>query len=193
MTEELIYFRDGELVAESGDAKVYKMAGELFLELGPGHTLWALESELEDYKEQLQSYPRGDCLEIGLGLGTASRYILTFPKVNSLTTIELNPDVIELHGKIKPEDRKYNLDYDSSKHKIYNADGIHYAYQTKQKYDFIFMDFYDIIDEETLPVIADTVLACSRIIKADGKIMGWLDKSTPGLYYMIFQDIFTNY
>ena len=193
MADELIYFRDGEVVSERGEVRVYKMNGELFLEIGPGHNLWALESELHDYMEQLQDFPRGECLEIGLGLGVASRYILTFPEVEHLTTVEINADVIEAYKNIKDKDRKYPLDYNPSKHTIHNADGIYYAYETKKRYDFIFLDFYDIIDDETLPAIADTVLACSRIVKPDGRILGWLDKSTPGVYYTIFKDLFVSY
>lgn len=186
----LIYFKDGEIVAEHNTARVYKMHGELFLEIGDGHTLWALESELKDYMYQLQDYPQGDCLEIGLGLGVASRYILTFPKVTQLTTVEINPDVIMVHGKIKEEDRGLKLDYREDCHKILNADGILYAYQTTKRYDFIFIDCYDRIDDETLPFIADMVRACATILRPGGRIMGWLDKYTPEPYYSFFNRIF---
>jgi len=194
MTDKgLIYFKDGKLLVESGNVRVYKMAEELYLEIGEGHTLWALESEIHDYMEQLVDFPRGDCLEIGLGLGAASRYILTFPRVKSLTTVELNPDVIKAHSLIKESDRGLNFDYNSSRHKILLSDGISYAYQTKKKYDFIFIDCYDRIDEETMPVIADMAQACSRILKHGGKMMGWLDKYTAEPHYSIFNRIFNFY
>jgi spermidine synthase len=194
MTQEgLIYFRDGELVASHGDARVYKMNGELFLEIGEGHTLWALESEITDYIEQLQDFPRGDCLEIGLGLGVVSRYLLTFPRVKSLTTVEINKDVIEVHKKIREEDRGNNLHYKRELHKILHADGIEYAYQTKRKYDFIFIDCYDRIDEDTLPIIADMAQACSRILKSGGMMLGWIDKYTPEEFYVLFKGIFDHY
>lgn len=189
----LIYFKDGELVAESGDAKVYKMNGELFLEIGPGHTLWALESELNDYMAQLEDRPRGRCLEIGLGLGVVSRYLLTFPKVEYLTTVEINSNVISVHSKIKETDRGLKLDYDKSKHRILNAEGLAYAYQTKQRYDFIFIDCYDRIDEDTLPIIADMFAACSRILKSGGEIMAWLDKHTAEPFYTAFERIRSQY
>jgi len=189
----LIYFRDGVVVAESGDAKVYKMGRELFLEIGPSHTLWAMESELETYMWQLQDFPFGTCLEIGLGLGVASRYLLTFPKVKTLTTIEVNQDVINVHEKIKESDRGLNLEYDKSKHTIRCADGLEYAYQTKKGYDFIFLDFYDRIDEETIPAIADMAQACSRVLNTGGRMLGWLDKHTPENNAKIFFDIFNSY
>ena len=188
--EGLIYFKDGELVAEHGQARVYKMNDQLFLEIGQGHTLWALETELEDYMNQLQDYPRGNCLEIGLGLGVASRYLLTFPKVKHLTTVEINPDVVAVHKKIKDSDRGHKLDYNPKKHRILNADGLEYAYQTNQRYDFIFIDCYDRIDEDSLPLIADMTNACARILTRKGRMMGWVDKYTPEPYYSTFVKIF---
>lgn len=191
--EGLIYFKDGIVVAEHGEARVYKMNNELFLEIGNGHTLWALESELTDYIEQLQDFPRGDCLEIGLGLGVASRYILTFPRVKHLTTVELNADVIEVHNKIKDSDRNLGLVYNRKLHRIIHSGGLEYAYSTNKKYDFIFIDCYDRIDEDTLPIIADMVNACSSVLRKGGLIMGWLDKHTPESMYMSFKEIFEFY
>lgn len=194
MTDKgLIYFEDGEVIAKYGKVKIYRMNDELFLEIGPGHTLWALESELSDYVDQLQDFPRGSCLEIGLGLGVVSRYLLTFPEVKHLTTIEIEKDVIEAHKKIKLSDRGVALEYDPSRHRILNADGISYAYQTKKRYDFIFIDCYDRVDEETLPMIADMTSACNRILMPGGRMMGWLDKHTPPQYFDVFQKIFNQY
>ena len=182
MGDGLIYFRDGELVAESGDARVYKMNDKLFLEKGTGHTLWALEDELVDYIHQLDSWPKGDCLEIGLGLGVASKYILSFPNVKSLTTIEIDEDVIVTQQVANP--------IDDDRHLVLNANGLFYAYETKRLYDFIFLDFYDVIDEETLPAIADMAAACDRILKRGGKMVGWLDKHTPGDHAALFMSLF---
>jgi spermidine synthase len=182
MSDGLIYFRDGELVAESGNARIYKMNGKLFLEKGIGHTLWAHEDELKEYIWQLADIPKGACLEIGLGLGVASKYILSFPRVESLTTIELDKDVIDVQKKI-------NFINDS-KHLILNANGIYYAYQTKKIYDFVFLDFYTHIDEETLPAITDMANACKRVLKPKGKMLGWLDSATSGEHYKQFMSLF---
>lgn len=188
--ESLVYFEDGKVVAESSDVKVYKTSYDLFLEIGPGHNLWALESEYEDYVWQLKDFPKGRCLEVGLGLGVASRYILTFPKVEHLTTVEINKDIISVYEKIKDTDRKFCLDYNPEKHLILQANGIEYAYQTKQRYDFIFLDCYTGIDEDTLPFIADMAIACSKILKPCGKMMGWLDKHSPDPFIGMFHQIF---
>ena len=183
MADSLIYFKDGKVVAESGDVKVYEMAGELFLEIGPGHNLWALESELEDYIQQLWDKPKGDCLEIGLGLGVSSSYILSCPKVKSLTTVEKNADIIEAYSTVKKilgtRPRNKLSFVSGKKHIILNADGLLYTYETKRMYEFIFMDFYSLIDEDTLPLIADMAHACKRLLRPGGELIGWYDKYTP--------------
>lgn len=182
MKTGILYFRDGDLIAESGEAKVYKFMDMLHLELGPGHNLWAIESELEDYIWQLNDRPQGDCLEIGLGLGVASRYILSCPYVEYLTTIEKNSDVIKVQKTVNP--------IEDERHLILNADGLPYMYSTNKRYDFIFLDFYSIIDEDTLPLIADMVRAAKRILKDNGEVEGWWDEQTPEEFVKPFYDLF---
>jgi spermidine synthase len=190
--EGLIYFRDGELVAEHKSARVYLMNDELFLEIGSGHTLWALQSEISDYIDQLRDWPTGDVLEIGLGLGVASRYLLTFNKVKSLTTVELNEDVVAVHAQIR--DRLYTDEYikaiKSKQHVILNTDGLIYMFTTKYKYDFIFLDFYDRIDEDTLPLIKDMANGCRKVLNPGGVAIGWLDPHTPDEFVYEFEKIF---
>lgn len=193
MSDGLIYFKDGELIAESGEAKVYKFNKDLFLEIGPGHNLWALESELPDYIWQLDDKPIGSCLEIGLGLGVASRYILSLPRVRSLTTVEINKDVIDVHAKLKAEDYSSNFTvFPKKRHTILNADGLIYMYETNQEFDFIFIDCYSLIDEDTLPIIADMATAAKRLLKPEGRVMGWLDKATPEEFVKTFYKLFEN-
>ena len=196
--KSLLYFEDGDVVAESGDVKVYQFNNELFLEIGPGHTLWALESEVDDYINQLWDYPKGRCLEIGLGLGVASRCILTNPKVKNLTTVELRQDVINTHEMIKPildDGSRHNkwLTYVPKKHRIVNCNGLDYLLQTERTYDFIFIDFYACIDEESLAEIYDMVQAAKRILNKDGSILCWLDKHTPKEFIEPFYSLFGEY
>lgn len=178
MSDDLIYFRDGTLIAESGDVRVYQMNGKRYLEKGIGHTLWTHENEVYQYIDQLKDYPRGDCLEIGLGLGFASQYILSFPFVKSLTTVEIDEHVINVQKMVNP--------IKDTRHKILHADGLLYAYKTKKLFDFIFLDFYTHIDDETLPSITDMANACRRCLKPGGKMMGWIDPATSGLHYTLF-------
>jgi spermidine synthase len=182
MAEGLIYFRDGKLVAESGDVRAYIMNGKFYLEKGRGHSLWTHEDEIKEYIYQLKDYPKGECLEIGLGLGVASKYILSFPLVDSLTTVELDENVIKVQ-------REVNYINDE-RHLILNADGLFYAYQTKKKFDFIFLDFYSHIDEETLPAITDMSIACKRLLKPKAVMTGWLDPATLEEHMKLFYKLF---
>jgi len=189
-----IYFKEGKVISKHGKVTVYEMFDELFLEVGPGHNLWALESEYSVYMEQLRDKPRGKCLEIGLGLGVASRCILTYPQVTSLTTVELRKDVIATHKDcIDLLDTRSNkwITYDVSKHSIINQDGIRHMILTKNKYDFIFMDFYKHIDEDTLPEIEDMVLAAKFCLEPGGMILGWLDPHTPEEFCTKFNELFS--
>ncbi len=195
--EGLIYFEDGVEIAKSGDAVVYLMNNELFLEIGPGRNLWALESEYSDYIEQLWDLPKGSCLEIGLGLGIASRCILSNPNVRSLTTIEKNKDIVAIQSQLTTilgdSTRSSRWSYDQNKHKVLNCEGLVYLYETKRKYDFIFLDFYEAINEETLPAIRDMVKASEKVLSNTGCILCWFDKYTPDQYVDEFFALFRTY
>ena len=183
MTLTPIYFTHGRLIAESGNMRVYIFNSMLHLEEGPGHTLWAIEDEVKEYKEQIKDYPHGDCLEIGLGLGVASKYILSCKGVKSLTTIELLEDTIKV--------QKQTNFIDDDRHIIICMDGWEYIISTDKKYDFIFMDFYHFIDEEGIPLIKKYVEMCKkRVLKEGGKIVGWFDTSTPEEFVKPFYDLF---
>lgn len=177
-----IYFTHGELIAESKNMRVYVFDGMLHLEEGPGHTLWAIGSEIDEYKEQIGDYPHGDCLELGLGLGIASRYILSCEGVNSLTTVEISEDTIIV--------QKQTNFIDDERHEIVCMDGWKYINKTNKKYDFIFMDFYHFIDEDGLPVIKEYVEASKRILRKGGKIIGWFDIYTPEEFVEPFHKLF---
>ncbi|MBV5347167.1 hypothetical protein JZU46_02975 [bacterium] len=188
-----LYFKDGELITTQGEVTIYKMDENLFLEIGPGHNLCSSESEYTSFMEQLGDKPKGSCLEIGLGLGIASRCILTYPNVTNLTTIEIRKNVIRAHEVVIPlldeKIEKWDF-YDRKKHTIINYDGLMYMLSTKNKFDFIFMDFYKIVDEDTLPLIKDMVACAKTVLRPGGKIAGWLDPYTPVEYVEEFLSTF---
>lgn len=189
------YFTTGKVVAQSGDVKVYSMDNQLFLEIGPAHDLWALESEAIDYIDQLKDEPKGKCLEIGLGLGVASRCLLTYPQVKHLTTVETNIDIIETHKQLIPlldKKAKKWLPYTEDRHTIVNCEGLEYLLITNAKYDFIFLDFYKGIDEDSLPAIEDMVNAARECLTDRGIIRGWFDPYTPLEFVDEFNDLFQN-
>jgi spermidine synthase len=193
-----MYF-DGELLAQSGNIKVYLFNDMLHLEEGPGHTLWAIESEIHEYREQMADYPNGESLEIGLGLGVASKYILSCEGVDSLTTVEISEDVIKVQRQVNP--------IDDPRHIIICMDGFEYLITANKKYNFAFFDFYHFADEEGLPLIKKYVEMCKkrvlkeggkivgwfdirRVLKEGGKIVGWFDVSTPEEFIKPFYDLF---
>lgn len=193
-TETKIYFKHGDIVAEAGDARVYSMDDQLFLEVGKGHDLWALESEYKDYMNQFATkQPKGKCLEVGLGLGIAARCIMTFPDVTHLTSVEKNRNVIATHeALIYLLDYKTDkwMPYDYTKHQIVNDLGLNYLLRTKEKFDFIFLDFYKLIDEDSIPEIRDMAKAARGCLNKGGTVVGWLDPFTPPDYYREFEKIF---
>jgi len=177
-----IYFRDGKLIAESGDVRVYEMHGEQYLEIGKGHTLWADMNEVVEYADQIGDKARGNCLEIGLGLGVASEYILDKPKVKHLTTIEINEDVLEVYRQLNP-----GID---NKHRIIHGSGQDFLLTTDEKFDFIFLDFWNVVDEDTLPDIKVYVELSRRVLKPNGEVLGWFDPYTPEEFVSEFERIF---
>lgn len=176
-----IYFTHGKIVAESGDIKVYDFDNNLFLEKGPGHNLWICGYEEEELVSQLDDKPIGDCLELGLGLGIASKIILS-KNVDSLTTIEINGNVIECYRQLNPEK--------DSRHRIIEGSSIDYLRQAEEMYDFVFIDFYDVIDEDTLIDIEICVSLSKKILKDGGEIMGWFDPFTPEEFVEPFFELF---
>jgi len=165
-----MYFTHGRLISEYGLAKVYLFNNQLHLEIGPGHSLWAYEGEEEQYVQQIID-PFGHCLEIGLGLGTSSQYILSFDEVKSLTTVEIHPDVIEVYKDV-------NL-IEDTRHSIVNMSGIEYMVQSGRYFHYIFMDFYDIIDEDTILELRRIAQVAKQVLHEGGKIQAWLDPFTP--------------
>jgi len=193
-TETMIYWKNGNIVAESGQIKVYEMQEQLYLEQGPGHTLWALESECAVYLDQfIKQEPKGNVCEIGLGLGVAARLLMSFPKVKHLTTIEKNKDVIFTHdATIHILDERVNKwpHYEYAKHTKINEDGLHFLSATKERFDYIFLDFYKAIDEDTLPEIKDMCNAAQKCLTKNGVVIGWLDPYTQASDYEEFIQIF---
>ena len=141
------------------------------------------ESEIEEYEQQIANYPKGNCLEIGLGLGVASRYILSCKGVKSLTTVELLEDVIKVQKQV-------NFINDP-RHSIICMNGWEHIISTDKKYDFVFMDHYHFADEEGLPLIKKYVEMCKkRVLKKGGKIVVWQDIYMPEEFIESFHKLF---
>lgn len=186
--KDCLYFKDGELIAEAGCARVYKLSDCLFLEYGTDHHLVASSDEVVDFVWQLAGKPRGDCLEVGLGLGVASKYILSCPKVRSLTTVEQFGDIIEVQKLVNPTDKEWSY-HIPRMHSIINDEWLLYPFQSSKVFDFVFVNCYNRIDESTLPLIEDVVNAYRRLIASDGKMVCWFDRRTSESFVSDFYKI----
>ena len=158
------YFELGELLCENGNVRVFDFEHNLYLDIDK--QLWMCSAEESEIILQIGDGPKGKCLEMGLGLGVASQYILSLPAVTSLTTIEINRNVIDIYRKFNTIDPR---------HIILNGSCIDYIITTDHKCNFIFLDFYLTIDEDTIEQIVGCIRLCKRILKDDGEIVAWID------------------
>lgn len=185
----MLYFNSGSIIASSGDVRIYKYMGDVYLEIGPGHFLWARGIEINEYSDQLKNTPRGNCLEVGLGLGIASNYILEQEGVTSLTTIEKNRDVMECYRKLLV----YNKNNGDVRHNIVIGD-VHNVFselvRMEYKYDFIFFDHYSLIDEDTISDLSILISIARKLLNPGGVIRGWFDPYTPEEFVEPFNRLF---
>jgi len=176
-----LYFIDGELIISTGDVRIYKMNDEYYLEKGPGHNFWADSLERTDYKQQIGNNAKGKCLEIGLGLGVASEYILS-QDIETLTTVEFDLDVINAYRQLNP--------IPNPKHNIVCQSGYIYMSHTNKKYDFIFLDFYTLLDREILTQLQEYKNLAESLLNPGGVMKAWFDPYTPDTEAEIFYELF---
>lgn len=180
MNKESEYYRKGKLVSKSGDIRIYKMDDELFLEDGRMNLVCS-DTKKSDYIWQIGSKPKGNCLVIGLGLGTVAKYLLSLPKVQGVTVLESDKDIIKAVDKINGSKDLFE---------IICTDYISYLYSNSLEYDFIFLDCYTKVDATTLPFIADIAMACKINLSPGGILLGWLDMNTSERFIDSFYSLF---
>ncbi len=116
------YFRDGKLLVKNGDIRVYELNSELFMELGR-QNLISSERDLSEYIWQMSDRPFGNCLLIGLGLGVASKYLLSFDNVKSVTVIEEYETIIEAQNELSPiNDKRFSIINEPALSHLYETD-----------------------------------------------------------------------
>lgn len=160
------WLRNGLLEWEQGDVKIFTMDGENYLFVD--QVLYASTSERTWYIKNVLPHARGRVLEIGLGLGVASKVILSHPDVRTLLTIEANPNVIEAFGMTFRHHMILNMDVNEWVETAAHAGPI---------YDLIFVDHIAEMDDENYPEIKELVDKLKLNLKQDGHLVVWIDEN----------------
>lgn len=184
MVSSLDYINNGKLLTTNGDVRVYEFNDELFMESGIKGNLISAENDLRNYIWQLGKKPHGDVLILGLGLGFSIKYLLSLPKINSITVIEPNNNIIIMYQQSQ---QHFESDIPIT---VINSDFFKYLYETKDNFDFVFIDCYRRMDHTTWPLVADLVVAARHSCKVNGKITGWVDDGASEYWINAFQTLF---
>lgn len=158
---------NGKLEFQQGDVRIYRMGDETYLFVGP--VMYASTTERRWYGNNVFPHARGKCLEIGLGLGVASKVILANPDISHLLTIEKNEDVIAAFGR------------PLLRHNILHADVTKWVTELiawEPMYDFIFVDHYT-FEEEEIALLDWLATALKSLLRPGGKMVFWVDENAP--------------
>jgi len=158
---------NAKLVFQRGDVRVYSMDEEEYLFVD--QVMYASTTERGWYTTHAYPRAKGKCLEIGLGLGVASKVMLATRAVTHLLTVEKNENVIAAFGR------------PLSRHNILNVDVNEWLSKFPElvpMYDFIFVDHYT-FEEEELVEIEELSVILKQLLKPGGKIVFWVDENAP--------------
>lgn len=108
----------------------------------------------------------GHVLLGGLGIGLIPTKIAPYPRVESITVLEIEPEIIRL---VEPHIRSY-LDGDSDKLRIIQADA--YEWQPDRKFDTMYMDIWQ-------SICSDNWDDMKRLNKHYRK---WLNRENPAAF-----------
>lgn len=159
--------KNGKLEFQRGDVRIYNVDKQQYLFIG--QTLFASTVERLWYIQNVMPLAKGRCLEIGLGLGVASKIILSHSRVTQLLTVEKNEDVIAAFGRPLP------------KHLILCADAnvwVKSVPTVHPLYDFIFVDHY-VYDEDLFPELQELAQNLANLLKPGGSMVFWVDENAP--------------
>lgn len=155
----------GWLVFNKDDVRIYEVDGEQYLFVG--QTMYASTTERDWYIKNVMPYAKGRVLEIGLGLGCASKVILASTKVKHLLTLENNERVVEAYGQLLP------------RHHLLLADVYAWAKEVPKQFpmfDLIFVDHYTAY-EETQGDLKELAQNLAPLLKEGGRMLFWVDEN----------------
>jgi len=157
----------GQIIYKDGDVVIYKMDGEEYLFVG--QILYASSAERNWYLNNLNFPGRRRVLELGLGLGVASRMFLA-NGAKHLTTIELEEGVIKAFGVPKLNHTIVHMNAD---------DYVERALLFPPQFDLIFVDHYARIDEEMFDYLKGLAEKLKRLLLPGGNLIFWIDEFLP--------------
>ncbi len=160
--------KNADLEFQQGDVRIYRMDGQHYLFVN--QIMYASTTERTWYIHNVMPHAKGRCLEIGLGLGVASKVILAQPKVEFLLTIEKNETVISAFGKPLPRHNVLCMDI---------HEWINNFYDPTPMYDLIFVDHYTLEDEDTIYELEDLAHKLAPLVKESGHMVFWVDENAP--------------
>lgn len=178
MTPFSYWEENGTLEFQEGSVRIYRVDGENYLFVD--QTMYASTTEQSWYVKNVMPKAYGKCLEIGLGLGVASKSIIVSPEVRHLLTIEQNEYIIKAFGRPLP------------KHNILQADVYEWAEKLHIKesiYDFIFVDHYADMEDETFDQVSVLVKKLSSLLTPIGNLVVWVDENAPEEDIKRFKDL----
>jgi spermidine synthase len=158
---------NSQLDFQQENVRIYDIDGEKYLFVG--QTMYASTTERSWYIKHVMPYAKGKCLELGLGLGVASKVILAKPEVTHLLTIENNENVIGAFGK------------PFLRHNILHADAMKWVSGFpvfEPMYDFIFVDHYT-FEEEELETLQWLGTGLKHLLMPKGSMVFWIDENAP--------------
>lgn len=152
--------------------EILQLRGDHFLYIDGELWMWTIATEQRAQKKICdQTY--GKVLVAGYGLGILQRQLIENPKVTSLTTVEILPEVIQanrdtfgqIYGKVVIDD-------------FFRMNG-------GEKYDCVIGDVWVDIEHEALELYQRFNSHAQSLIKPNGKILAWGQEFFEGLaiYY----------
>jgi spermidine synthase len=158
---------NAKLIFQQEEVRIYDIDDDEYLFVG--QIMYASTSERRWYLHNVYPHAKGKCLEIGLGLGIASRVILLSKKVSHLLTVEKNENVIAALGQPFP------------RHNILSADVYEWAknlYLLEPTYDLIFVDHYT-FESEDFEELEELQAVLKPVLKKGGRMIWWIDENAP--------------
>ena len=138
--------------------RLLKQNGYNFLWVGKEIVMWDIPAEVL-WQKRLSKGAFGDVLVAGYGFGIVQKYLLKNPKVKTVTSVEVVPEVLKaakrLSGKLFGE----------------VVVGDFFKFKTDQKFDCIIGDTWSGVTPEALTEYEKFKKSANKLVKPKGKII----------------------